>query len=358
MSAELLLDNSKEVFQLDKDVLSFKLDTEDLSEVISKKLQKSENEVKVKNITDDYIAFRTKTTKKAYYSVEPVHCVIPPKGEQIVKISFLAKEGERIKTRGHKFRFEGFVIQEDEKDKNAKDIFNEYTQKGAPVVGNSQRTFVQFSDNNEHEITSGESPSKANNGNHLSLPTAHMRTPSDISEYAIADEADSNQNNENKTLLMDKIQSNEDQKATLSDMLTGNSVGAIQEEKKEVVESSVKVEEVKEDKKEEKNNNEGISNEKEVNEGLTLSEKIVEQPQPETKLVEEKEKEKEKIIETETKEEPPKKANLEVKEQNVFENQKSKIKNKTYEEDIKNVPDAFIFASVFALMLIGYYLVK
>jgi hypothetical protein len=89
-----------------------------------------------------------------------------------------------------------------------------------------------------------------------------------------------------------------------------------------------------------------------------LSEKIVEQPQPETKLIEEKEKEKEKIIETETREEPPKKANLEVKEQNVFESQKSKIKNKTYEEDIKNVPDAFIFASVFALMLIGYYLVK
>ena len=318
MSAELLLDNSKEVFQLDKDVLSFKLDTEDLSEVISKKLQKSENEVKVKNITDDYIAFRTKTTKKAYYLVDPVHCVIPPKGEQIVKISFSAKEGERIKIHGHKFRFEGFVIPEAEKDKNAKDIFNEYTQKGT-------------------------------------LPnSAHARTPSDISEYAVTDEVDSNQNNENKTLLMDRIQSNEDQKTTLSDMLTGNSVGTIQEEKKEVIEAKKEIEEVKEDKKEEINNNEVISNKKEVNEGLTLSEKIVEQPQPETKLVEEKENK----IETEVKEEPPKKPNLEVKEQNVFENQKSKIKNKIYEEDIKNVPDVFIFASVFALMLIGYYLVK
>lgn len=355
MSAELLLDNSKEVFQLDKDVLSFKLDTEDLSEVISKKLQKSENEVKVKNITDDYIAFRTKTTKKAYYLVDPVHCVIPPKGEQIVKISFSAKEGERIKIHGHKFRFEGFVIPEDEKDKNAKDIFNEYTQKGAPVVGNSQRTFVQFSDNNENEITSATVDGKQSSGNLLTLPnSAHARTPSDISEYAVTDEVDSNQNNENKTLLMDKIQSNEDQKTTLSDMLTGNSVGTIQEEKKEVVETKKEIEEVKEDKKEEINNNEVISNKKEVNEGLTLSEKIVEQPQPETKLVEEKENK----IETEVKEEPPKKPNLEVKEQNVFENQKSKIKNKIYEEDIKNVPDVFIFASVFALMLIGYYLVK
>jgi len=354
MSAELLLDNSKEVFQLDKDVLSFKLDTEDLSEVISKKLQKSENIVKVKNITDDYIAFRTKTTKKAYYSVEPVHCVIPPKGEQIVKISFSAKEGERIKLHGHKFRFEGFVIPADEKDKNAKDIFNEYTQKGAPVVGNSQRTFVQFSDNNENEITSATGASKKSSGNLLSLPTTHARTPSDISEYAVTDEVDSNQNNENKITLMDKIQSNEDQKPTLSDMLTGNSVGTIQEEKKEVVETIGVIEDVKEDKKEEINNNEEISNKKEVNPGLTLSEKIVEQPQPEIKLVEEKEKK----VETEIREESPKKNNLEVKEQNVFENQKGKIKNKVYEEDMKNVPDVFIFASVFALMLIGYYLVK
>ena len=354
MSAELLLDNSKEVFQLDKDVLSFKLDTEDLSEVISKKLQKSENDVKVKNLTDDYIAFRTKTTRKAYYLVEPVHCVIPPKGEQIVKISFSAKEGERIKIHGHKFRFEGFVIPEDEKDKNAKDIFNEYTQKGTPVVGNSQRTFVQFSDNNENEITSATVSGKESSGNLLTLPTTHVRAPSDISEYAVTDEVDSNKNNENKTLLMDQIQSNEDQKTTLSDMLTGNSVGIIQEEKKEEVEAKGEIKEVKEDKKEEINNNEVIGNKKEVNEGLTLSEKIVQQPQPETKVVEEKENK----IETEAKEEPPKKTNLEVKEQNVFENQKSKIKNKIYEEDIKNVPDVFIFASVFVLMLIGYYLVK
>jgi len=388
MSAELLLDNSKEVFQLDKDVLSFRLDTEDLSEVISKKLQKSENDVKVKNITDDYIAFRTKTTKKAYYSVEPVHCVIPPKGEQIVKISFSAKEGERIKLHGHKFRFEGFVIPADEKDKNAKDIFNEYTQKGVPVVGNSQRTFVQFSDNNENEITSATVTSKKSSGNLLSLPTTHARTPSDISEYAVTDEVDSNQNNENKTTLMDKIQSTEDQKITLSDMLTGNSVGTIQEEKKEVVETIGVIEDVKEDKKEEINNNDEVNNKKEVNPGLTLSEKIVEQPQPETKLIEEEEKkveqpqpetklveeeekkveqpqpetklveEEEKKVETKVKEEPAKKTNLEVKEQNVFENQKGKIKNKVYEEDIKNIPDVFIFASVFALMLIGYYLVK
>ena len=347
MSSELLLDNSKEVFQLDKDVLSFKLDTEDLSEVISKKLQNSVNEVKVTNLTDNYIAFRTKTTKKTYYTVEPIHCVIPPKGEQIVKISFSAKEGERIKIHGHKFKFEGFVISEEEKSKDAKDLFNEYTQKGVSVVGNSQRTFVQFSDNNENEILSGTISNKQSSGSLLQLPNVHQRSPSDISEYAVTDEVDPNKNSENKTTLMDKIQSNEDQKTTLSDMLTGNSIEIVQEEKKEVVEPNEKKEEVKDDKKEEINNNEVISNKREVNEGLTLSEKIIEQPQIKTNLVEEKE--------TEI---PSKKTNLEVKEQNVFENQKNKIKNKTYEGDIKNVPDVFIFASVFILMLIGYYLVK
>jgi uncharacterized membrane protein len=138
-------------------------------------------------------------------------------------------------------------------------------------------------------------------------------------------------------------------------MLTGNSTGAIQEEKKEVIVESIEnKDEVKEDKKEENNNNEVISNKKEVSDGLTLSEKIVEQPQPESKVVEGKEKK----IETEVKEAPSKKTNLEVKEQNVFEKQTCNIKNTTYEQDIKNIPDAFIFGSVFILMLIGYYLVK
>ena len=332
--SELQIDNSKEVFKLDKECLKFKLNTDNLSEIISSDLPKSENEIKVTNLTDDYLAFRTKTTKKFYYSIKPTHCIIPPKQEINISIVFSAKQGEKVNLHGHKFKFEGFIISEEEKDKEAKDLFNEYTQKGTTVVGSTQKTFVLFSDNNEHEYTSSKKSSK-----HLQIPTSHERTPSDLSEYGVIDEKDENEDaNENKGLLMDKIQSNEDQKKTLSDMIKEIPIEEKEEENKE--------DENKEEVKKDENINKEPEKENNLNENKILSEIISEPPKTEKKI-----------------EESSNDNNLSEKiNQNVFENKSNAIledeDNEEEEEGRKNVHDILWFSALFISMLIGYYIVK
>ena len=239
MSSELILDNSKEIFKLDKEILSFKLNKEDLpKEEPTKSTITSENKIKITNLTEDYLAFRIKTTKRLYYNVNPIYCIIPPKELKEINIQFILKEGEIPKLSGHKFKFEGFVIQENEKDKEPKNLFIEYTQKGQPVVGNSQKTFVQFFDNNENEIKYKKS------GNFLQLPeNSHARGGSDLSDYHEID----NEKNENEKdpFLMEQIQSKEEQKLTLSDIISGNKIEIINNEEKKLEEKKEEINEIK-----------------------------------------------------------------------------------------------------------------
>jgi preprotein translocase subunit SecG len=65
-------------------------------------------------------------------------------------------------------------------------MFREYSEKGESLVGNSQKTFVQFT--NENEIENSDIK-KTNSGNLLTLPNVkHKKSGSDISEYHEADE--------------------------------------------------------------------------------------------------------------------------------------------------------------------------
>ena len=303
MSSELKIDNSKEVFKLDKEILSFNINLGNLSEQEPiKSSLKSENEIKITNLTDDYLAFRTKTTKKIYYNVQPIYCILPPKETKTIKITFFLKEGEIPKLSGHKFKFEGFVISESEKDKDAKDLFNDYLNKGESVVGNSQKTFVQF--------TNGE---VVHDKNHLQLPNpTHVRSGSDISEYVDIDE--NNENEEKKELLMDQIKSNEEQKTTLSDIVSGGTS----------VISEIKKEEKTEEKKEDNFGH------------LKLEDKI----EPNEKTI--------------------------VNKVDVSLNKSGKIEeaiNNFFRSDLyvnfsKDHSEILTYISLFILMLIGYYLVK
>ena len=319
MSSELILDNSKEVFKLDKEFLSFKINIENLSEQEPIKSNiKSQNEIKITNLTDDYLAFRTKTTKKAYYDVSPTYC----KEIKTIIISFFLKEGEIPKFNGHKFRFEAFVILENEKDKEAKVLFNDYAVKGQPVVGNFKKTFVQFM--NGEDIK----PENIQDKNHLQLPNriSHVRNASDLSEYLDIDE----NNEEKKDLLMEQIKSKDEQKTTLSNILSGGT--------SEI--SDIKKEEIIED----------------INNIAKLEEKIEEVKEP---LIN-------KIDNTLNRSEKAE----EIKEKNIEIDSKSN-ENKIIEEKINNFfnsdilenfreehPVIATYLALFILMLFGYYLVK
>ena len=165
MSIDKIMDTSKEIFKLNKEILSFKLDENKVKSTKEKEAI-SEEEVIITNLTSDYLAFKTQTTKKTIYSVDPSYCIIPPNSEQKLKIVLYNFPGEKLEPKGHKFRFEGFTILESEKDSEAKVLFNEYLKKGNTVVGNILKRSVQFTnekenkDNDKNKIESKDFPNK------------------------------------------------------------------------------------------------------------------------------------------------------------------------------------------------------
>ena len=83
----------------------------------------SKTKVIIKNLTKKYVAFRAKTTRKVNYTVNPSYYILKPKENKKVVILFYLKEKEEINPKGHKFKFEGIIISEQEKNKDAKELF-------------------------------------------------------------------------------------------------------------------------------------------------------------------------------------------------------------------------------------------
>ena len=158
MSHDLIMDTSKEIFKLNKNILLFKINPSNQLKLSShSSLQSSnlkpisEEDITVTNLTSDYLAFRAKTTKKDNYTVNPTYCVIPPNENKILNILLYNMIGQNLDSKGHKFKFEGFIIPESRKDEEVKDIFKDYIQKGIKVIGNSEKIYVKFSEENNNE---------------------------------------------------------------------------------------------------------------------------------------------------------------------------------------------------------------
>lgn len=141
MSLESIINSSKEIFKIDKETINFKIDNKHSSSDLT---AIDKQEINITNLTSKYLALQTKTTKKKIYGVNPPYCIIPPNGAKSIKIIFYNVQGEVIDSKKHKFKFEGFTILENEKDKDAKNLFNEYIQKGNKIEGNILKRNVQF----------------------------------------------------------------------------------------------------------------------------------------------------------------------------------------------------------------------
>ena len=152
MSHELIMDISKELFKLDKDVLEFVISASMISKLSSVPTRAShlrplsELKLTITNLTSEYIAFRIKTTKKDYYAVEPTYGVLTPNGEQKIKITYYGKTGVKPNSKDHKFRVEGFIIPEEQKNETIKDLFQEYIKKEIKVSGNSIKLHAKFTE--------------------------------------------------------------------------------------------------------------------------------------------------------------------------------------------------------------------
>ena len=150
MSSELKLDSSSQVIKSDNKDLIFKLRRKPLSNSQNQKKEDKniyigECYIKIENLSNNYVALRIRTTKKNYYGVYPIYSIISPRKIINIKIIYNSKPNEVITSLGHKFRFEGFII--DEKEKNTKDIlglFHQYIKDQKIVKGNYIKKNVVF----------------------------------------------------------------------------------------------------------------------------------------------------------------------------------------------------------------------
>ena len=178
MSSELKIDTSSQiikinsrsiVFKINQKTLSDKLKTEKEKNNLNKYILISECFIKIENISANYIALRVRTTKKYYYNVEPTYSIIAPNTFEKIKILYYIKPGEEISSQGHKFRFEGIIIEQKEKNtKNIFGLFQQYIQKGNVVKGNSIIKNVNFIYDNNFIISSKATRVSDSNKNKIS----------------------------------------------------------------------------------------------------------------------------------------------------------------------------------------------
>lgn len=112
---------SEELFTIDVNILTFTIPDREGAPI--------ESCCNIHNITADYIAFRTKTTKKEEYAVKPTHAIIAP--YTTMKVSFI-KNTSGLDPTGHKFKFDSMVISLNDKDKDPKTLFNLFDKKITP----------------------------------------------------------------------------------------------------------------------------------------------------------------------------------------------------------------------------------
>lgn len=116
------MSGSQELFTIDVNILTFTIPDREGAPI--------ESSCNIHNITGDYIAFRTKTTKKEEYAVKPTHVIIAP--YTTIKISFI-RNASGLDPTGHKFKFDSMVISPSDKDKDPKTIFDLLAKKITPT---------------------------------------------------------------------------------------------------------------------------------------------------------------------------------------------------------------------------------
>ena len=149
MTSNILLESSTPIITINKPTLLFKINNNDLSSQINSSnnnslIPISETELLLTNITSYYVAYRARITRKKCYTVEPSHLIIVPNSNIKVKITFYLNPKEKFPPEGHKFRFEGIVIPNNMKNKDAREIFDEFALNKKEVKGNSIKKVVEF----------------------------------------------------------------------------------------------------------------------------------------------------------------------------------------------------------------------
>ena len=144
------------IFQITPERLIFNLDTDNISELSSNTSKISKDiQIKIINVSNNFIAIKIKTTKKNNYIMSPSsEFLIAPKEEQEINIRFKREENEKLKLKSHKVLFEGIEIKEEDKNLTVKELFNKYTKGENKVDIITKQLESEFFDNNENSLLS------------------------------------------------------------------------------------------------------------------------------------------------------------------------------------------------------------
>ena len=154
--SEIESNQNQPLFNISPNKLSFYLDTDNIlllsqgTEKISKEI-----EIKINNLSSEFIIIKIKTTKKNNYIMTPSSFVLSPKEENIIKIRFKRDEGEKLELKSHKIQFEGCIISQEDKDLNVDDLYKKYIKNGNKDVNNiiAKTYFFDKNGNNLSSLT-------------------------------------------------------------------------------------------------------------------------------------------------------------------------------------------------------------
>ena len=120
----------------------------------------SQTEILLTNVSSSYVAYRTRSTKSKYYSVEPSHLILPPNSNITIKITFYHNLKLPFPPKEHKFKFEGIVIPNNMKRMDAWKIYEEFSKNKTEVKGNSIKKIAEFVYDNNYNPVFSENNSK------------------------------------------------------------------------------------------------------------------------------------------------------------------------------------------------------
>ena len=127
---------------MNKDKLHFDLNPSDFPDSVNG-YGKSECVISARNLSNEYLAIRVKTTRKEVYMLNPTYSLVKPNESIEIKFTYIIKDIQENPDK-HKFKFEGIVVPEEFVNKDTKAIFDHFIKNKIPVKGYTIKLGVSF----------------------------------------------------------------------------------------------------------------------------------------------------------------------------------------------------------------------
>jgi hypothetical protein len=150
---ELILEESEQIFSLDKSSITFHINPTnqykiEQSQIINKPIL-SKCTLNIKNLLSNPIALRIRTKNRNFYKINPSITIIQPNSSQEINFCFNLKVPfSELDVSEHKFKIDGFEIENYYNDLEPKKAFDEVLKNKIKVKGNCIKIKSEFIEDN------------------------------------------------------------------------------------------------------------------------------------------------------------------------------------------------------------------